>query len=325
MSRVSGRRSSAASCSGTYALSAGYRDAYYIKAQKVRTLIKSDFDAVFEQVDAIVAPTSPSVAFPLGSKTGDPVAMYLADACTLPVNVAGLPACRSRAGSRMVCPSVFSSSAKPGMRRASSGSAGPTRPSPPTRTGEAWSRATCCERPIKRRRQAASPPQAERPPRSPDTRGRSHPGSRDGPVHVSSGAATPCSWCLDAVRAWSRAMPGAIVSWAVRDARASAMSQLTRSAGSWCVHAAHDSIDTGGGPIMSGLTGLTTPSDVQAPPASSAGRPGRPGHPLHRRQPPRRARFTSARPAHHDARPGRPVSGVPDGRAVSLHPGGCSG
>jgi aspartyl-tRNA(Asn)/glutamyl-tRNA(Gln) amidotransferase subunit A len=76
---------------GTYALSAGYRDAYYIKAQKVRTLIKSDFDAVFEQVDAIVAPTSPSVAFPFGSKTGDPVAMYLADACTLPVNVAGLP------------------------------------------------------------------------------------------------------------------------------------------------------------------------------------------------------------------------------------------
>jgi len=76
---------------GTYALSAGYRDAYYIKAQKVRTLIKADFDAAFGQVDAVVTPTSPTVAFPLGAKLDDPVAMYLADTCTLPVNVAGLP------------------------------------------------------------------------------------------------------------------------------------------------------------------------------------------------------------------------------------------
>ena len=59
---------------GTYALSAGYRDAYYIKAQKVRTLIKGDFDAAFEQVDALVAPVSPSVAFRLGDRLGDPVA-----------------------------------------------------------------------------------------------------------------------------------------------------------------------------------------------------------------------------------------------------------
>jgi len=76
---------------GTYALSAGYRDAYYIKAQKVRTLIKGDFDAAFESVDALVAPVSPTVAFPLGARLDDPVSMYLADACTLPVSVAGLP------------------------------------------------------------------------------------------------------------------------------------------------------------------------------------------------------------------------------------------
>jgi aspartyl-tRNA(Asn)/glutamyl-tRNA(Gln) amidotransferase subunit A len=77
---------------GTYALSAGYYDAYYIKAQKVRTLIKGDFDAVWALgVDAIVAPTSPTVAFPMGARLDDPVSMYLSDACTLPVNVAGLP------------------------------------------------------------------------------------------------------------------------------------------------------------------------------------------------------------------------------------------
>jgi aspartyl-tRNA(Asn)/glutamyl-tRNA(Gln) amidotransferase subunit A len=76
---------------GTYALSAGYYDAYYVKAQKVRTLIKGDFDRAFGQVDALVAPTSPTVAFPLGARLEDPVSMYLSDACTLPVNVAGLP------------------------------------------------------------------------------------------------------------------------------------------------------------------------------------------------------------------------------------------
>jgi len=76
---------------GTYALSAGYYDAYYLKAQKVRTLIKQDFDNAFEQVDALVAPTSPTVAFKFGARLADPVAMYLSDACTLPVNMAGLP------------------------------------------------------------------------------------------------------------------------------------------------------------------------------------------------------------------------------------------
>ena len=75
---------------GTYALSAGYYDAYYLKALKVRTLIKGDFDTAFERVDALVAPTSPTVAFELGARMDDPVAMYLSDTCTLPVNVAGL-------------------------------------------------------------------------------------------------------------------------------------------------------------------------------------------------------------------------------------------
>jgi aspartyl-tRNA(Asn)/glutamyl-tRNA(Gln) amidotransferase subunit A len=77
---------------GTYALSAGYYDAYYLKAQKVRTLIKADFDTLWAQgFDALVAPTSPTVAFPMGARLADPVAMYLSDACTLPVNMAGLP------------------------------------------------------------------------------------------------------------------------------------------------------------------------------------------------------------------------------------------
>jgi aspartyl-tRNA(Asn)/glutamyl-tRNA(Gln) amidotransferase subunit A len=77
---------------GTYALSAGYYDAFYLKAQKVRTLIKRDFDRLWDQgFDALVAPTSPDVAFRFGAKLADPVRMYLSDACTLPVNMAGLP------------------------------------------------------------------------------------------------------------------------------------------------------------------------------------------------------------------------------------------
>jgi aspartyl-tRNA(Asn)/glutamyl-tRNA(Gln) amidotransferase subunit A len=75
---------------GTYALSAGYYDAYYLKAQKVRTLIKSDFDAAFGQVDVIVAPTSPTTAFRIGEKTDDPLQMYLSDVFTLSMNLAGI-------------------------------------------------------------------------------------------------------------------------------------------------------------------------------------------------------------------------------------------
>jgi aspartyl-tRNA(Asn)/glutamyl-tRNA(Gln) amidotransferase subunit A len=76
---------------GTYALSAGYYDAYYGQAQKVRTLIKRDFEAAFEQVDVIAAPVAPTTAFPIGSHTGDPLAMYLEDVFTLPANLAGVP------------------------------------------------------------------------------------------------------------------------------------------------------------------------------------------------------------------------------------------
>jgi aspartyl-tRNA(Asn)/glutamyl-tRNA(Gln) amidotransferase subunit A len=75
---------------GTYALSAGYYDHYYRKAQKVRTLIKSDFDAAFEEVNIIVAPTAPSTAFPVGEKTDDPLQMYLSDVFTLSMNLAGI-------------------------------------------------------------------------------------------------------------------------------------------------------------------------------------------------------------------------------------------
>jgi len=75
---------------GTYALSAGYYDAYYLKAQKVRTLIKGDFDRAFEDCDVIVAPTSPTVAFKIGEKVDDPLQMYLSDIFTLSVNLAGI-------------------------------------------------------------------------------------------------------------------------------------------------------------------------------------------------------------------------------------------
>jgi len=76
---------------GTYALSSGYYDAYYGSAQKVRTLIARDFAAAFEQVDLLVSPTSPVTAWPLGDKSDDPLAMYLADVATIPANLAGVP------------------------------------------------------------------------------------------------------------------------------------------------------------------------------------------------------------------------------------------
>lgn len=76
---------------GTYVLSAGYYDAYYGRAQKVRTLIRRDFETAFEKVDMIAAPTAPTVAFELGAKTRDPLAMYLSDVYTLSINLAGLP------------------------------------------------------------------------------------------------------------------------------------------------------------------------------------------------------------------------------------------
>ncbi len=83
---------------GTYALSAGYYDAYYLKAQKVRTLIRQEFDQAFSKFDALVTPTSPTVPFKIGEKINDPLLMYLSDVCTLPVNIAGLPAISVPAG-----------------------------------------------------------------------------------------------------------------------------------------------------------------------------------------------------------------------------------
>ncbi len=77
---------------GTYALSAGYVDAYYKKAQKVRTLIRRDFESAFKKVDILLTPTAPTTAFSVGSHTADPVSMYLSDLLTIPVNLAGLPA-----------------------------------------------------------------------------------------------------------------------------------------------------------------------------------------------------------------------------------------
>ncbi|MFH1148884.1 MAG: Asp-tRNA(Asn)/Glu-tRNA(Gln) amidotransferase subunit GatA [Actinomycetota bacterium] len=77
---------------GTYALSAGYYDAYYAQAQKIRTLIVRDYGRAWDSYDVLVSPTSPSVAFRLGEKTADPLSMYLSDICTIPVNLAGIPA-----------------------------------------------------------------------------------------------------------------------------------------------------------------------------------------------------------------------------------------
>jgi aspartyl-tRNA(Asn)/glutamyl-tRNA(Gln) amidotransferase subunit A len=76
---------------GTYTLSAGYYDAYYLKAQKIRTLIKQDFEKAFEDVDVLACPTAPTTAFKAGEKTTDPLSMYLVDLMTIPVNLAGLP------------------------------------------------------------------------------------------------------------------------------------------------------------------------------------------------------------------------------------------
>lgn len=76
---------------GSYVLSSGYYDAYYLRAQKVRTLIRRDFEAAFKKVDVIMTPTSPTTAFKIGEKTSDPLSMYLSDICTINVNLAGLP------------------------------------------------------------------------------------------------------------------------------------------------------------------------------------------------------------------------------------------
>src|SRR5204862_6054016 len=83
---------------GTYALSSGYYEAYYGRAQRVRTKIADDFRSAFEKVDFVITPTSPTVAFKLGERTADPLAMYMSDACTVPMSLAGLPAISIPAG-----------------------------------------------------------------------------------------------------------------------------------------------------------------------------------------------------------------------------------
>ena len=102
---------------GTYALSSGYYDAYYGQAQRVRTKIAGDFATAFETFDLIVTPTSPSVAFELGARTQDPLAMYLSDYFTVPMSLAGIPAISipaglgAAAGGGASCPSASSSPA----------------------------------------------------------------------------------------------------------------------------------------------------------------------------------------------------------------------
>ena len=104
---------------GTYALSAGYYDAYYLKAQKVRTLIRRDFEQAFARCDAIVTPVAPTTAFRIGEKTDDPLTMYLSDIFTISVNLAGLPGLvGARAASTPPgCRSACSSSASRSTRR----------------------------------------------------------------------------------------------------------------------------------------------------------------------------------------------------------------
>ena len=77
---------------GTYVLSSGYYDAYYKKAQRVRTLVKKDFEEAFSKYDVLLTPTAPTVAFDIGSKINDPLQMYMADLLTVPINIAGVPA-----------------------------------------------------------------------------------------------------------------------------------------------------------------------------------------------------------------------------------------
>ncbi len=104
---------------GTYVLSAGYYDAYFTKAQKVRTLIKRDFTNAFADCDFILTPTAPSAAFGLKEKMSDPLAMYLNDVFAVPASLAGLPPCRSPAGSTArACRSASTSSAASATSRA---------------------------------------------------------------------------------------------------------------------------------------------------------------------------------------------------------------
>ena len=110
---------------GTYALSAGYYDAYYGQAQKVRTLIIRDFARAYESFDVLLSPTSPTTAFELGAKTADPLAMYLSDVCTIPTNLAGHPAITRAVRDRRRRPAGRRAGARARARRAGRCSASP--------------------------------------------------------------------------------------------------------------------------------------------------------------------------------------------------------
>ena len=134
---------------GTYVLSAGYYDAYYKKAQRVRTLIKRDFDQAFESVDAIAVPTSPTPAFRFGEKVDNPLAMYLADVFTLPASLAGI------AGLSVPCAPTPATAVAAGVAGGPAAARAP--PSPKSgcsrwrpRSSGAW--ATCRARPLHERR-----------------------------------------------------------------------------------------------------------------------------------------------------------------------------
>ena len=114
---------------GTYALSAGYYDAWYGSAQKVRTLIIEDFKKAFEQVDVLVAPTSPSTAFKFGEKMDDPLAMYMNDIATIPANLAACLPCPSRpACPTTACPSASSSSPRSSATKSCTSRPRPSKP-----------------------------------------------------------------------------------------------------------------------------------------------------------------------------------------------------
>ena len=117
---------------GTYALSSGYYDAYYLKALKVRRLIKNDFDQAFAACDVLLCPVAPTTAFRLGEKTADPLTMYLADIYTISVNLAGLAGAVAAGGTvaRPACPSACSSSARSSARKRSSAPGGCSRRPP---------------------------------------------------------------------------------------------------------------------------------------------------------------------------------------------------
>ena len=116
---------------GTYALSAGYYDAFYGQAQKVRTVIGREHAELFERFDCSISPTSPTVAFPLGARTQDPMAMYVSDILTIPSNMAGLPGLSIPCGLSEGLPSGCSSSGRSSRRTRSS--------APAMRSSRRWS------------------------------------------------------------------------------------------------------------------------------------------------------------------------------------------